>query len=45
MKAGSYMPSAKEINCNIFGQLSIFEGIEEIATETKDEKILKKVVK
>lgn len=45
MKVGVYMLSGKEINCNIFDQLSIFEEIEEIAAETKDEKILKKVAK
>lgn len=45
MKAGGYMLSEKEINFNFFDQLSILEEIEEVATEIKDEKVLKMVAK
>lgn len=35
----------KEYNGHLFDQLSILEEIEEVATETKDEKVLKVVEK
>ena len=35
----------KEYNGNLFDQLSILEEIEEVATETQDEKVLKVVAK
>ena len=35
----------KEYNGNLFDQLSILEEIEEIALETKDERVLKVIAK
>lgn len=35
----------KELNCYLFDQLSLLEEIEEVATETQDEKVLKTVAK
>lgn len=35
----------KEYNGNLFDQLSILEEIEEVATETQDEKVLNVVAK
>lgn len=35
----------KELNCYLLDQLSLLEEIEEVATETQDEKVLKTVAK
>ena len=35
----------KELNCYLFDQLSLLEEIEEVATETQDERVLKTVEK
>lgn len=46
MKAGDNMPTnEKEYNGYLFDQLSILEEIEEVATETQDEKVLNVVAK
>lgn len=46
MKAGEDMPiNEKEYNGFLFDQLSILEEIEEVATETQDEKVLYVVAK
>lgn len=37
------MPNEKEINNNLFDQLSIVERIEAVALETKDEKVLQQI--
>lgn len=39
------MPGEKEINCNLFDQLSILEEIEEVAKNTNDTEVLKVVDK
>lgn len=39
------MPGEKEINCNLFDQLSILEEIEEVAKNTNATEVLKVVDK
>lgn len=39
------MPGEKEINCNLFDQLSILEEIEEVAKNTNDTEVLKVIDK
>lgn len=39
------MPGEKEINCNLFDQLSILEEIEEVAKNTNDTEVLRVVDK
>lgn len=39
------MPGEKEINCNLFDQLSILKEIEEVAKNTNDTEVLKVVDK
>lgn len=35
----------KELNCILFDQLTLLETVEEVAIETKDEKVLKVIAK
>ena len=37
------MPNEKELNCNLFDQLSILERIERVAKKTNDELVLQEI--
>jgi hypothetical protein len=44
-EVNAVLPNEKEYNGYLFDQLSLLEEIEEVATETQDEKVLKTVAK